>query len=64
MVIFTDMLTTLQKLQNGTESSKEITEIKTKINHLTIEYKIEVFLQWIPSHISIKGNELADQLAK
>ena len=27
-------------------------------------HQIEVYLQWIPSHIGIKGNETADQLAK
>ena len=64
IVIFTDSLTTLQKLENGTDASKEIAEIRRNIDHIMKRHKTEVYLQWIPSHIGIKGNEIADQLAK
>ena len=64
IVIFTDSLTTLQKLESGTDASKEIAEIRRNINCIMNRHQIEVYLQWIPSHIGIKGNETADQLAK
>ena len=64
IVIFTDSLTTLQKLENGTDVSKEIGEIRKNIDHIMSSHDIKVFMQWIPSHIGLKGNEIADQLAK
>ena len=64
IAIFTDSLSTLQKLENGTDASKEINDIKRKISSIITQHKIELHLQWIPSHIGLKGNEAADQLAK
>ena len=64
VVFFTDSLTTLQKLENGTEASKDIIEIRKNIDRTMKSHEIRIFMQWIPSHIGIKGNEIADQLAK
>ena len=64
IVFFTDSLTTLQKLENGTEASKDIIEKRKNIDRTMRSHDIKIFMQWIPSHIGIKGNETADQLAK
>ncbi|GBN60083.1 hypothetical protein AVEN_34227-1 [Araneus ventricosus] len=36
--------------------------ILNKLKNLSVSYLI--FLQWIPSHVNIQGNEIADALAK
>ena len=64
IVIFTDSLSTLQKLENGMDASREIIDIKRNISSIITKHRIEVHLQWVPSHIGLKGNEAADQLAK
>ena len=64
VVIFTDSLTTLQKLEDGNDASKEITDIKRKIDFIIRKHGTDISFQWIPSHIGIKGNEKADELAK
>ncbi|GBM85323.1 hypothetical protein AVEN_168090-1 [Araneus ventricosus] len=36
--------------------------ILNKLKSLSVSYRI--YLQWIPSHVNIQGNEIADALAK
>ncbi|GBN96998.1 hypothetical protein AVEN_259681-1 [Araneus ventricosus] len=36
--------------------------ILNKLKGLSVSYRI--YLQWIPSHVNIQGNEIADALAK
>ena len=47
----------------GKAHQSTIKEIKTDINRLQRE-GIKVELAWTPGHSSIRGNELADRLAK
>lgn len=42
---------------------QSINEIKSQINYLK-EQGVVVSFNWIPCHASIRGNEIADQLAK
>jgi len=65
-VIFSDSLSSLLALNatdiNQTSRPNLIQEIKTEIQ--VISKTSEIQLAWIPSHVGIKGNELADMLAK
>ena len=58
VVIFTDSMTSLFILKN----SKEGIEVRELLGRTQSAFK--VFLQWIPSHCGIMGNETADLLAK
>ena len=64
IVIFTDSLSTLQKLESGTDVSKDLTHLIWSLHNLMRRYHIRVVLQWIPAHTGIPGNERADALAK
>jgi hypothetical protein len=43
---------------------QSINEIKSQINYLKEQGGVVVSFNWTPGHASIKGNEIADQLAK
>ena len=64
VVIFTDSLSTLDALENGTDTSKDIIHLSWSLHHLLSKHKKRVVLQWIPGHSGIPGNERADTLAK
>ena len=64
VVIFSDSQSALQAIQNWDSSSTSVTEIIKKIHSIKTQHKIEVYLQWIPGHSEIPGNEKADTLAK
>ena len=63
-IIFTDSLSTLEALENGSDTSKDITHLKWSLHNLMSRHSIRVVLQWIPAHTGIPGNERADALAK
>ena len=63
-IIFTDSLSTLDALENGSDVSKDITHLKWSLHNLMSRHNTRVVLQWIPAHIGIQGNERADLLAK
>ena len=63
-VIFSDSLSALQSLEAGRCASRpntlqQIIEVLSDVNQ-----RSEVVMAWVPSHVGIKGNERADQLAK
>ena len=60
MVIFTDALSVLSKLQNPHQ--KDLGEVKTALADLAAQTNL--ILQWIPAHCGIQGNEQADRLAR
>ena len=64
IVIFTDSLSTLEKLEGGTDASKDFTHLIWSLHSLISRHHIRVVLQWIPAHTGIPGNERADALAK
>ena len=63
-VIFTDILSILYALENGSDVSKDINHLKWSLHNLTSRHNIRVVPQWIPAHTGIPGNERADALAK
>ena len=60
MVIFTDAVTVLNKLQNP--SQKDLHEVETAMVDLATQTKLS--MQWIQAHYGIKGHEQADRLAR
>ena len=60
VVIFTDALSVLSKLQNPCH--KDLNELESVLVDLAVLPKLT--LQWIPAHCGIRGNEQADRLAR
>ena len=62
LVIFSDSLSALQAIQNS-QKEDMITEILLLITQ--IYYKgINIFMEWIPGHCGINGNDIVDWSAK
>ena len=62
-VIFSVSLSCLQALLQASPTNPWVVRVLEKYNQLNPEEKISFFC-WIPSHISRKGNEEADEAAK
>ena len=62
-VIFTDSLSCLLALKDLNTLDPRILKIKLEIHSLTLKGK-SVTLAWIPSHVGIDGNDMADEFAK
>ena len=60
VVILTDALSVLQALQ--TTKDKELNDLFSAISPSCQDHTL--VLQWIPSHCNIRGNDMADTLAK
>ena len=60
VVIFTDALSVLSKLQNPLQ--KDLNEVETALINLAAQTTL--ILQWIPAHCMIQGNEQTDRLAR
>lgn len=60
-VIYTDSRSACLMLANAKESKSDEAIL---VDILDKCYKWKTSVQWIPSHVSISGNEIADQLAK
>ena len=62
-VIMSDSLSCLQALKAHDTLDPRILKLKLKYNSLSLKGKSVVFA-WIPSHVGIDGNDMADELAK
>ena len=62
-LIITDSLSCLMALKSPNEKNPIILKLKQKI-HIALSKNINISLLWIPSHVGIEGNEMADELAK
>ena len=62
-VILVDSLSSIQAIENRNWSHPVVQEILIKLHHLIASGSSITFM-WIPSHIGIKGNTLADTAAK
>ncbi|GBM61288.1 hypothetical protein AVEN_253037-1 [Araneus ventricosus] len=61
--ILTDSRSSIQHLVNWHRVRDNTgMNILSKLKSLSVSYRIH--LQWIPSHVNIQGNEIADALAK
>ena len=65
VVIFVDSLSALQAIQGPIykPSTQLILDIYQKVSYLT-KMGISIILEWIPSHVGVMGNEIADRFAK
>ena len=62
-IIFTDSLSSLQALDSNNCDHPFIQDILKLFNDCLSMNK-KIVLAWVPSHVGIKGNEKADELAK
>ena len=63
IVIYSDSRSALQAIQKLDSTNSLVQEITSLIKILTDQQTIVLFC-WIPSHVGIVGNELADKAAK
>ncbi|CAH2089919.1 unnamed protein product [Euphydryas editha] len=66
IVIFTDSKSSLQHLLRSAKGGcvgRNEAYLIIKCIHRLIRSGVEVRLQWIPSHVGVRGNEVADSLA-
>ena len=62
--ILVDSKAALQAVSSNRQpKSKTISDVKRSLKHLQALKKIVLF-QWVPSHVGLEGNEIADKLAK
>ena len=61
ITIFSDSYSSLQAIASGKSISRP--NLLLKVTGLITTYKKKVNFVWLPSHVGIKGNELADMLA-
>lgn len=62
-IIFTDSRSCLMAIESQ-KVTHPLTQKFLELYHTHIQEENEIILCWIPSHIGIQGNEIADRLAK
>jgi len=61
-IIFSDSLSSLQAIRSNNPKNPLVINIQTQLHQLLSS--TDILFCWIPSHIGIAGNELADKAAK
>ena len=64
LIYFSDSSSALEALRNPPFNTTLLSQTALAMHHLISAHNITVTLQWIPGHCDIKGNEVADKLAK
>lgn len=67
IIVFTDSQAALKDIRKNVLNvyqNKYILEIKTIHKELTKKLRTRILYIWIPAHMGITGNEIADGLAK
>uniref|UniRef100_A0A224XSM0 ribonuclease H n=1 Tax=Panstrongylus lignarius TaxID=156445 RepID=A0A224XSM0_9HEMI len=62
IVILSDSQAAIRTLNSHVISSKLVWECRDRLNYLGRENKVTLF--WVPGHVGIEGNEMADALAR
>lgn len=64
--IFSDSQAAIQRLQNRYSGAgqEKVDSIYNIAHKLTKDLNIEIYIRWVPAHMNIEGNELADTAAK
>ena len=64
VIIFTDSLSSIKALQGRNNNRKDLlAEIRLWLHQIKAK-GTDISLVWIPSHVGIRGNDMADQAAK
>ena len=65
IIIYSDSLSAILAINNFSNRylSKQIVDILDEYTKIKAQ-KINLIIAWVPSHVDIKGNEMADELAK
>ena len=65
VVIYTDSKSSLQALaRGGTNNRADLQHVIGLLSHRLIQLGCAVHMVWVPSHVGIRGNEMADLSAK
>jgi len=64
--IFSDSQAAIQRIQKSSLNAGQshVLAIKSWAEKIKAKHQINIHLNWVPGHMNIKGNELADQAAK
>ena len=67
IVICTDSLSAIEAIESNSKNISRpdlVQKINKRTNLLKTDHSITLDILWIPSHVGLKGNEMADRLAK
>src|SRR6266496_3927223 len=64
--IFSNSQAAIQRVQKSSLNARQshVLAIKSWAEKIKAKHQINIHLNWVPGHMNIKGNELADQAAK
>ena len=62
IVIFSDSLSAIQSIETGHTASRP--SLLRQLYEVIYDSHHDISLAWIPAHVGVQGNELADHLAK
>ena len=63
-VIFSDSLSSIMSIQSAKSSRPDLLSRFQELQDIIHKKNLHLIFEWVPAHINIKGNELADKYAK